>query len=95
MTQYWTPDNTSADCKYTPKGSTGIGAMLGIGGVLPKQSVTFVGANGCSETGGFFQHYLYVNVPVNGDADNTDSRYKKNFIMSGPVRLWRTKAYAD
>ena len=95
MTQYWTPDNTAADGRYTPQGSTGNGAMLGIGGVLPKQSVTFVGANGGGETGGFFQHYLYVNVPMNGDADNTDSRYKKNFIMSGPVRLWRTKAYAD
>ena len=95
MTQYWTPDNTSANGRYTPQGSTGIGAMLGIGGVLPKQSVAIVGANGGGETGGFFQHYLYVNVPMNGDADNTDSRYKKNFIMSGPVRLWRTKAYAD
>ena len=95
MTQYWTPDNTSADGKYTPKGSTGIGAMLGIGGVLPKQSVTFVGANGGSETGGFFQHYLYVNVPVNGNSPNADPKYKINFIMSGPVRLWRTKAYAD
>lgn len=95
MTQYWTPDNTSANGRYTPQGSTGIGAMLGIGGVLPKQSVAIVGANGGGETGGFFQHYLYVNVPMKGDADNTDSRYKKNFIMSGPVRLWRTKAYAD
>lgn len=95
MTQYWTPDNTAADGKYTPKGSTGIGAMLGIGGVLPKQSVTFVGANGGSETGGFFQHYLYVNVPTDGNRPNADPRYKINFIMSGPVRLWRTKAYAD
>lgn len=96
MTQYWTPDNTAADGLYTPKGSTHKGAMLGLQGVLPKQSVTFVGSNGGSETGGFFQHYLYVNVPVNGDHDNADPRYKKNFIMSAPVRLWRkTTPYAD
>ena len=95
MTQYWTPDNTTTNGIYTPKGSTGKGAMLGLGGVLPKQSVTFVGSNGGDETGGFFQHYLYVNVPVNGDHDNADSRYKKNFIMSAPVRLWKTTPYAD
>lgn len=96
MTQYWTPDNTAADGLYTPKGSTHKGAMLGLQGVLPKQSVTFVGSNGGSETGGFFQHYLYVNVPVNGDLNNADPRYKKNFIMSAPVRLWRkTTPYAD
>ena len=96
MTQYWTPDNTAADGLYTPNGSTHKGAMLGLQGVLPKQSVTFVGSNGGSETGGFFQHYLYVNVPVNGDHDNADPRYKKNFIMSAPVRLWRkTTPYAD
>ena len=70
--------------------------MLGIGGVLPKQSVAFVGANGGGETGGFFQHYLFTNVPVNGNSPNPDPRYKINFIMSGPVRLWRkTTPYAD
>ena len=95
MTQYWTPDNTTTNGIYTPKGSNSKGAMLGLGGVLPKQSVTFVGSNGGDETGGFFQHYLYVNVPVNGDHDNADSRYKKNFIMSAPVRLWKTSPYAD
>ena len=95
MTQYWTPDNTTTNGIYTPKGSNGKGAMLGLGGVLPKQSVTFVGSNGGDETGGFFQHYLYVNVPVNGDHDNADPRYKKNFIMSAPVRLWKTTPYAD
>lgn len=96
MTQYWTPDNTAADGLYTPKGSNSKGAMLGLDGVLPKQSVTFVGSNGGGETGGFFQHYLYVNVPTNGDRDNADSRYKKNFIMSAPVRLWRKSIpYAD
>ena len=95
MTQYWTPDNTTTNGIYTPKGSNSKGAMLGLGGVLPKQSVTFVGSNGGDETGGFFQHYLYVNVPVNGDHDNADSRYKKNFIMSAPVRLWKTTPYAD
>lgn len=96
MTQYWTPDNTTTNGIYTPKGSNSKGAMLGLGSVLPKQSVTFVGPNGGDETGGFFQHYLYVNVPVNGDHDNADSRYKKNFIMSAPVRLWRSSIpYAD
>ena len=95
MTQYWTPDNTTTNGIYTPKGSNRKGAMLGLGGVLPKQSVTFVGSNGGDETGGFFQHYLYVNVPVNGDHDNADPRYKKNFIMSAPVRLWKTTPYAD
>lgn len=95
MTQYWTPDNTAEGGLYTPKGSTGKGAMLGLLNVLPKQSVTFVGSNGGGETGGFFQHYLYVNVPVNGDHDNADPRYKKNFIMSAPVRLWKTTPYAD
>ena len=96
MTQYWTPDNTTNTGRYTPQNSDGTGAMLGLNGVLPKQSVTFVGSNGGNETGGFFQHYLYVNVPVNGDHDNADSRYKKNFIMSAPVRLWRESIpYAD
>ena len=95
MTQYWTPDNTAADGLYTPKGPNRKGAMLGLDGVLPKQSVTFVGSNGGGETGGFFQHYLYVNVPTNGDRDNADSRYKKNFIMSAPVRLWKATPYAD
>ncbi len=95
MTQYWTPDNTAADGMYTPKGPNRKGAMLGLNGVLPKQSVTFVGSNGGGETGGFFQHYLYVNVPTNGNNDNADSRYKKNFIMSAPVRLWKATPYAD
>ena len=95
MTQYWTPDNTTTNGIYTPKGSNSKGAMLGLGGVLPKQSVTFVGSNGGDKTGGFFQHYLYVNVPVNGDHNNADPRYKKNFIMSAPVRLWKTTPYAD
>ena len=95
MTQYWTPNNTAADGLYTPKGPNRKGAMLGLDGVLPKQSVTFVGSNGGGETGGFFQHYLYVNVPTNGDRDNADSRYKKNFIMSAPVRLWKATPYAD
>ena len=95
MTQYWTPDNTAADGMYTPKGPNRKGAMLGLNGVLPKQSVTFVGSNGGGETGGFFQHYLYVNVPTNGNNYNADSRYKKNFIMSAPVRLWKATPYAD
>ena len=95
MTQYWTPDNTTNTGRYTPQNSDGTGAMLGLGGVRPKQSVTFVGSNGGNETSGFFQHYLYVNVPVNGDQNNADPRYKKNFIMSAPVRLWKITPYAD
>ena len=96
MTQYWTPDNTAEDGRYNPKGSTKKGAMLGLNDVKPKQAVVFVGANGGSETCGFYQHYLFVNVPADGNnTQNTDPKYKINFIMSAPVRLWRTKAYAD
>ena len=95
MTQYWTPDNTAVDGRYNPKGPNYKGAMLGNGEVLPKQSVVFVGANGGSETSGFYQHYLFINVPTNGERTNADPRYKRNFITSAPVRLWRTKAYAD
>ena len=97
MTQYWTPDNTAEDGRYNPKGSTKKGAMLGLNDVKPKQAVVFVGANGGSETCGFYQHYLFVNVPADGNnTQNTDPRYKINFIMSAPVRLWRkTTPYAD
>ena len=95
MTQYWTPDNTAVDGRYNPKGPNYKGAMLGNGEVLPKQAVVFVGANGGSETSGFYQHYLFINVPTNGERTNADPRYKRNFITSAPVRLWRTKAYAD
>ena len=95
MTQYWTPDNTTTAGRYTPQNSDGTGAMLGLGGVRPKQAVAFIGSQGGDEVCGFFQHYLYVNVPVNGDQNNTDPRYKKNFIMSAPVRLWKTTPYAD
>ena len=95
MTQYWTPDNTTNTGRYTPQNSDGTGAMLGLGGVLPKQAVAFIGSLGGNETCGFFQHYLYINVPVNGDQNNADPRYKKNFIMSAPVRLWKTTPYAD
>ena len=95
MTQYWTPDNTTNTGRYDPKGSERNGAMLGLGGILPKQAVAFIGSQGGDETCGFVKHYLYVNVPVNGDRDNADSRYKKNFIMSAPVRLWKTILYAD
>ena len=95
MTQYWTPDNTTSTGRYTPQNSDGTGAMLGLHGVLPKQAVAFIGSQGGNETSGFFQHYLYVNVPTDGDHDNADPRYKKNFIMSAPVRLWKTTPYAD
>ena len=98
-TQYWTPDNTTTTGRYTPQNSNGTGAMLGLGGVLPKQAVAFMGSQAGNETCGFFQHYLYVNVPVNGDRTDGgamgDSRYKVNFIMSAPVRLWKTTPYAD
>ncbi len=95
MTQYWTPDNTAVDGRYTPKDPNHRGSMLGIGNVPPKQAVAFVGANGGNETSGFYQHYLFINVPTDGNRPNADPKYKINFIMSGPVRLWRTKAYAD
>ncbi|MBF1484266.1 MAG: hypothetical protein HXN68_04915, partial [Prevotella pallens] len=83
----------------TPQNSNGTGAMLGLDNVLPKQAVAFMGSQGGNETCGFFQHYLYVNVPVNGDRTDGgamgDLRYKVNFIMSAPVRLWRTSPYAN
>ena len=98
-TQYWTPDNTTTTGRYNPKGSDRTGAMLGLGGVLPKQAVAFMGSQGGNETCGFFQHYLYVNVPTDGNRTDGgamgDSRYKVNFIMSAPVRLWRTSPYAN
>ena len=97
-TQYWTPDNTTTTGRYTPQNSDGTGAMLGLGGVRPKQAVAFMGSQGGNETCGFFQHYLYVNVPVNGDVAQgakDDPRFKLNFIMSAPVRLWRTSPYAN
>ena len=98
-TQYWTPDNTTTTGRYTPQGSDRTGAMLGLGGVLPKQAVAFMGSQGGDETCGFFQHYLYVNVPATGDRTDGgamgDSRYKVNFYMSAPVRLWKTTPYAD
>ena len=95
-TQYWTPDNTTTTGRYTPQGSGRTGAMLGLGGVLPKQAVAFMGSQGGDETCGFFQHYLYVNVPTNGDVAQgakDDPRFKLNFKMSAPVRLWRTSPY--
>ena len=98
-TQYWTPDNTTNTGRYTPQGSGRTGAMLGLGGVLPKQAVAFMGSQGGDETCGFFQHYLYVNVPATGDRTDGGamgySRYKVNFYMSAPVRLWKTTPYAD
>jgi len=97
-TQYWTPDNTTDNGRYNPQGSTKTGAMLGLNTVRPKQAVAFIGSQGGDETCGFFQHYLYVNVPVTGDVAQgakDDPRFKINFIMSGPVRLWKTTPYAD
>ena len=97
-TQYWTPDNTTTNGRYTPQGSTKTGAMLGLDNVLPKQAVAFMGSQGGNETCGFFQHYLYINVPTTGNVAQgakDDPRFKINFIMSAPVRLWKTSPYAD
>ena len=97
-TQYWTPDNTTDNGRYTPQNSDRTGAMLGLGGVRPKQAVAFMGSLGGDETCGFFQHYLYINVPTTGNVAQgakDDPRFKINFIMSAPVRLWKTSPYAD
>ena len=97
-TQYWTPDNTTDNGRYTPQNSDRTGAMLGLGGVRPKQAVAFMGSLGGDETCGFFQHYLYINVPTTGNVAQgakDDLRFKINFIMSAPVRLWKTSPYAD
>ena len=97
-TQYWTPNNTTDNGRYTPQNSDATGAMLGLGGVRPKQAVAFMGSQAGDKTCGFFQHYLYVNVPVTGNVAQgakDDPRFKINFIMSGPVRLWKTTPYAD
>ena len=97
-TQYWTPDNTTDNGRYTPQNSDRTGAMLGLGGVRPKQAVAFMGSQGGDQTCGFFQHYLYINVPTTGNVAQgakDDPRFKLNFIMSAPVRLWKTTPYAD
>ena len=97
-TQYWTPDNTTDNGRYTPQNSDRTGAMLGLGGVRPKQAVAFMGSLGGDETCGFFQHYLYINVPTTGNVAQgakDDPRFKINFIMSAPIRLWKTSPYAD
>ena len=97
-TQYWTPDNTTDNGRYTPQNSDRTGAMLGLRGVRPKQAVAFMGSLGGDETCGFFQHYLYINVPTTGNVAQgakDDLRFKINFIMSAPVRLWKTSPYAD
>ena len=97
-TQYWTPDNTTDNGRYTPQNSDRTGAMLGLGGVRPKQAVAFMGSQGGDQTCGFFQHYLYINVPTTGNVAQgakDDPRFKLNFIMSAPIRLWKTIPYAD
>ena len=97
-TQYWTPDNTTNTGRYTPQNSDRTGAMLGLGGVRPKQAVAFMGSQGGDQTCGFFQHYLYINVPTTGNVAQgakDDPRFKLNFIMSAPVRLWKITPYAD
>ena len=97
-TQYWTPDNITDNGRYTPQNSDRTGAMLGLGGVRPKQAVAFMGSQGGDQTCGFFQHYLYINVPTTGNVAQgakDDPRFKLNFIMSAPVRLWKITPYAD
>ena len=97
-TQYWTPDNTTDNGRYTPQNSDRTGAMLGLGGVRPKQAVAFMGSQGGDQTCGFFQHYLYINVPTTGNVAQgakDDPRFKLNFIMSAPIRLWKITPYAD
>lgn len=97
-TQYWTPDDTSIGGRYNVKRGTGKGAMLDINDKEPKQSVNFIGPLNGNITSGFYQYPLYTNVPTTGNVAQgakDDSRFKLNFIMDGPVRLWKTIPYAD
>lgn len=97
-TQYWTPDDTSIGGRYNVKRGTNNGAMLDINGKEPKQSVNFIGPLNGNITSGFYQYPLYTNVPTTGNVAQgakDDPRFKLNFIMDGPVRLWKTTPYAD
>ncbi len=97
-TQYWTPDDTSIDGRYNIKRGTRNGAMLDINDKEPKQSVNFIGPLNGNITSGFYQYPLYTNVPTTGNVAQgakDDPRFKLNFIMDGPVRLWKTIPYAD
>ncbi len=97
-TQYWTPDDTSIDGRYNIKRGTRNGAMLDINNNEPKQSVNFIGPLNGNITSGFYQYPLYTNVPTTGNVAQgakDDPRFKLNFIMDGPVRLWKTTPYAD
>ena len=97
-TQYWTPDDTSIGGRYNVKRGTKNGAMLDINGKEPKQSVNFIGPLNGNITSGFYQYPLYTNVPTTGNVAQgakDDPRFKLNFIMDGPVRLWKTTPYAD
>ena len=97
-TQYWTPDDTSIGGRYNVKRGTKNGAMLDINDKEPKQSVNFMGPLNGDVTSGFFLYPLYKNVPTTGNVAQgakDDSRFKLNFIMDGPVRLWKTTPYAD
>lgn len=97
-TQYWTPDDTSIGGRYNVKRGTNNGAMLDINGKEPKQSVNFIGPLNGNITSGFYQYPLYTNVPTTGNVAQgakDDWRFKLNFIMDGPVRLWKTIPYAD
>lgn len=97
-TQYWTPDDTSIGGRYNVKRGTENGAMLDINGKEPKQSVNFIGPLNGNITSGFYQYPLYTNVPTTGNVAQgakDDPRFKLNFIMDGPVRLWKITPYAD
>ena len=97
-TQYWTPDDTSIGGRYNVKRGTKNGAMLDINDKEPKQSVNFMGPLNGDVTSGFFLYPLYKNVPTTGNVAQgakDDPRFKLNFIMDGPVRLWKTTPYAD
>lgn len=97
-TQYWTPDDTSIGGRYNVKRGTNNGAMLDINGKEPKQSVNFIGPLNGNITSGFYQYPLYTNVPTTGNVAQgakDDWRFKLNFIMDGPIRLWKTIPYAD
>ena len=97
-TQYWTPDNTSQSGRYFRKRGDQTGAMLDINGQEPKQSVNFIGPLNGDVTSGFYLYPLYPGVPDTGNVAQgakDDPRFKLNFIMDGPVRLWKTTPYAD
>lgn len=97
-TQYWTPDDTSQGGRFATKRGDKTGAMLDINNKEPKLSVNFMGPLNGDVTSGFFLYPLYTNVPTTGNVAQgakDDSRFKLNFIMDGPIRLWKKTPYAN